>query len=74
MFGAMSKKKPSDSRPKGQPTERGPVLYMRLTLEDEAALQAFIAAQIVPPERPAVGLKGLRELLRREGYLPAEKK
>jgi hypothetical protein len=50
-----------------------PVLYLRLTAEHEAALQAFIGRQRVKPDRTAVGLTALEEFLRKEGDWPAPK-
>lgn len=46
------------------------MLYLRLPPELDAALQAFIAAQRIRPDRTAVGLTALEELLAKEGYWP----
>lgn len=50
-----------------------PVLYLRLTHEHESALVAFINAQRIKPDRTAVGLTALEELLSKEGYWPPPK-
>jgi hypothetical protein len=65
----MSKQRPKKPGAK----DRGPVLYLRLDEELEAALQAFIAAQTVPPDRTAVGLKALQDLLQKHGHWPPPK-
>jgi hypothetical protein len=61
------KKKPTADRPA---KDRGPVLYLRLTDDHERALQAFIDAQRIKPDRTAVGLAALEELLAKEGFWP----
>lgn len=60
----MSKQKPKPAK------DRGPVLYIRLDDPTEAALQAFIKAQTVEPDRTAVGLKSLHEFLTKHGFWP----
>jgi hypothetical protein len=44
-------------------------VLMRMDPETQAAFEAFIAAQKVPPERPAVTLIALRLFLASEGFL-----
>lgn len=46
------------------------VLYMQITQAHEDALTAFIAAQRIKPDRTAVGLTALEELLAKEGFWP----
>lgn len=65
----MSKQKP----PKPGSKDRGPVLYLRLDEPTEDALQAFIRAQTVEPDRTAVGLKALHEFLAKHGFWPPPK-
>lgn len=62
MNGTMPKKPPKPAK------EPKPVLYLRLTDEDESTLQEYIAAQDAPPDRQAVGLAALREFFQRRGY------
>jgi hypothetical protein len=50
--------------------DRGPVLYLRLTPEHEEAIQRFIAAQRIRPDRTTVGITAIEELLAREGFWP----
>lgn len=75
----MSEPRRRPGRPKkgaepAAPAEgRGPVLYLRLGPELNDALQRFIAAQRIKPDRTAVGLTALEELLSREGYWPPPK-
>lgn len=69
MLGTMSKKKANSSAASG-PKDRGPVLFIRLKPEMEQALQAFIGAQDVEPDRSAVGLKALSEFLEKRGFWP----
>ena len=63
----MSKEKPAK---KPKPKDRGPTLHMRLDENEDAALEAFRAAQRVAPDRSAVGLTALHEFLAREGFWP----
>ena len=49
---------------------KAPVLYLRLTPEHEVALLAFINAQRIKPDRTAVGLTALEELLAKDGFWP----
>jgi rRNA pseudouridine-1189 N-methylase Emg1 (Nep1/Mra1 family) len=66
MLAVMSKKK----APAGEKKPKPPVLYLRVSEEHEAALQAFISAQRIKPDRTAVGLTALEELLAKEGFWP----
>lgn len=68
----MAKKKTGSDEPTPPktPKDRGPVLYLRLSPEHEAALQAFVNAQRIKPDRTAVGLTALEELLQKEGFWP----
>lgn len=50
--------------------DRGPALFVRIDDDTEAALQDFIGAQDVPPDRQAVGLKALHEFLAKRGHWP----
>lgn len=59
------KKKPSKSK------GRNPVVFLTLDLATDAALQAFIAAQPVEPDRSAVALKALRRFLMDQGFPPS---
>ncbi len=63
---------PKKPRPKSTPKRDNgvPVLYVRISPELEAAIQSFIAAQRVAPERTAVTIKALEEFLQREGFWP----
>ena len=54
----------------GTPKARGPVLFLRMPDYLEAALQAFIDAQLVPPDRTAVAVAALEGYFRKHGYLP----
>jgi len=66
---ATPKKKTTADTSKPKPSkDRGPVLYLRLSDDDEAALTGYIAAQEVPPDRTAVGLTALRQFLGRHGF------
>lgn len=68
----MSKaKKPAAPKETAKPTP--PVLYLRLTAADEAALQAYIEAQDTPPDRTAVGLRAVRSFLTERGFLTPTK-
>jgi hypothetical protein len=69
MISVMSKPK---KKPQAEPDKanRGPVLYLRLTEEHEAALQSLIKSQRIKPDRTAVGLTALEELLHKEGFWP----
>jgi hypothetical protein len=64
----MSKNKPG--RPKSSTPPREKILAMRLPVEVEAALAAFIAGQKFPPTATAVGLRALEDFLRKEGFYP----
>jgi hypothetical protein len=65
MLAVMSKKK----TPAGEKKAKPPVLYLRVSEEHEAALQAFISAQRIKPDRTAVGLTALQALLLLIRYL-----
>jgi len=65
MLSVMSKQR----KPSGKSKPRL-VLFVTLTQSDEDALQAYIAAQDVEPDRSAVGLKALHEFLSKRGYWP----
>jgi len=71
MIACMSKqKKPPTDKPNDKSKDRGPVLYLRLTDEHEAALQAIIRRQRIRPDRTAVGLTALEEFFTKEGVWP----
>lgn len=70
MIGAMSKRKKPGPAPSGTAKERGPILYLRLDDALEAAIQKFIKAQVVPPDRTAVGIIALQQFLERQGLWP----
>lgn len=72
MLDTMPKPRKSEP-PKPVSKPRGPVLFIRLDGDTEAALVAFIAAQDVEPDRSAVGLKALRGFLRERGFYPPKK-
>ncbi len=50
------------------------MLMLRLDADTVAALEAYIVAQEVPPERTAVGLTALRRFLSDKGFLKAHPK
>jgi len=52
------------------PTAKRRVLYMQLPPELDDALVRFITAQRIKPDRTAVGLTALEELLTKEGFWP----
>lgn len=60
---------PKPKRPRGT-YPNGPVLFLRMPDYLEAALQAFIDAQLVPPDRTAVAVAALEGYFRKHGYLP----
>lgn len=67
---ADTSKKPAKDKPaKG----RGPVVFMTLDSDTDAALESFIANQTIPPDRAPVALKALREFLSKHGYFPPKK-
>lgn len=63
---ATKRPKPSGDADASKP----PVLYLRITPEHEAAIQAFLGRQRVRPDRTAVGLTALEEFLAKEGLWP----
>lgn len=65
MLATMGKKKTAASD-----KSRGPVLAIRMPDYLETALQAFIADQLVPPDRTAVAVAALEDYFRKHGYLP----
>lgn len=67
MIAVMERKKSST---KPEPKAKKPVLFIQLTAEEEAALNAFIAAQTVEPDRAAVGRKSLIRFLESQGFWP----
>ena len=69
MLATVSKRKPGP-KPSADKPARGPVLYVRMPDELEAAMQAFIQAQIIQPDRTAVAVKAIEELLSRHGHWP----
>lgn len=68
MLDLMSK--PKKSKPS---RDRGPVLFLRLPEETEAAILAYIAAQDVPPDKTAVGLAAIHEFLAKRGFWPPKR-
>ena len=63
---AMSKQKKPDAEKR-----KRAVVFISLDDPTEAALQKFLAAQRIPPDRSAVGFAALIEFLKREGFPPA---
>jgi hypothetical protein len=63
------KKKPTPAPEK--PDRRG--VFLRLGPARDAALDAFAAAQTVPPKRATVILQALDEFLARHGFPPRSK-
>lgn len=59
-------------RPRGT-YPNGPVLFLRMGKDTEDAIQAFIASQVVPPDRTAVGLSALHEFLAKHGFWPPKR-
>jgi hypothetical protein len=55
-------------KPEPLKATRGPSVMIRPDPKTEAQLQAFIAAQRVKPDRAAVVMLALQELLVREGF------
>lgn len=75
MLDLMSKPKRTRGRPPKRPAEeRGPILYLRIDKQTDAAIQSFIASQLVPPDRTAVGLSAIHEFLTKHGYWPPAEK
>lgn len=67
-------KKPRGGAGKPAKKPRGPVVFISLDDDTEAALQSFIAAQPVSPDRAAVGLTALRRFLSEHGHFPPKPK
>lgn len=76
MPATMAKSKKPDQQPAATPPEapaedeskgRGPVLYMRLNAELEAAMSDFIRSQVVRPSRTAVVEAALRLFFQKHG-------
>ena len=63
---AVSKKK---QKPDAVAKRRN-VVFITIDDATEAALQEFIEAQRIKPDRASVGLAAMIELLEREGFLP----
>ena len=73
MIASMARKKLTSEAESKAKKPRGPVLFIQLTAEEEAALSAFIAAQTVEPDRSAVGRKSLIRFLESQGFWPPPK-
>ena len=70
MIASMGKQKPQKPDPDpGKP----PPLFVRIDRPLHEAIQAFIAAQEVPPDRTAVVVTALQQFLARHGLWPAAK-
>lgn len=69
MLHCVSKRKPKPTDTSEKPS-RGPVLYVRMPDELESAMQAFIQAQRIRPDRTAVAITAIEELLAKEGFWP----
>lgn len=64
-------KKPAEST--GKPDEdKPPAVFFRPSPELNAALVAFIEAQPVRPERPAVAVTALEQFLAKHGFWPTK--
>jgi hypothetical protein len=70
MNALMEPKKPKGSGKKLKNPEQ---VMIRMDAETQSALEKFIAAQKVPPDRPAVALIALRLFLQAEGFLKPPK-
>lgn len=68
MLATMSKNKPGRRKAATPPKEK--ILAMRVSDELFEALEAYRKAQKYPPDRTAVGLRALEDLLRAEGFFP----
>jgi hypothetical protein len=55
---------------KGKTRKERHVIFMTLDESTEKALKEFISSHPVEPDRAAVGLKALRELLKAHGFYP----
>src|SRR5262245_1761418 len=53
-----------------KPARKRFVVFVTLDEPTERALQKFLDAQRIPPERSAVGFTAIVEFLKREGYAP----
>lgn len=63
-------RKPDGEKPSEGKKPPGPVLFIRLSEDEEAALTKFIGDQVVPPDRSAVGKTALHQFLAEHGYWP----
>ncbi len=70
MLDLMPNKKQGSGRKLKNPEQ----VLIRMDPETQTALEAYIAAQTVPPERPAVALTALRRFLSEQGFLKAPAK
>lgn len=69
----MSKPKPPRApKEDGAARKKRNVIFLTLSDADEAALLAFIGTHRIKPDRSAVGYTALVELLKREGFDPAD--
>lgn len=73
MPAVMSQKKQGRGRPKSPTPPRERVLAMRMPPDLEQALEDYRLSQTYPPDRTAVGLRALEQLLRAEGFYPPRK-
>jgi hypothetical protein len=71
MSGQRPKKKTSAEKVFKEPA--GAVLFVRLDDATRAAIQAFIRAQTVPPDRSSVARQALHEFLRAQGFWPPKR-
>lgn len=71
----MSATMTEPKKPKRTGKDKKPRAVVFITLDDAtaAALEEFIAAQPVEPDRAAVGLKALRRFLTDQGFPPKSK-
>lgn len=71
MISAMAK---TPKKPKTAPADRKPAgIYFRPDPDTDAALAAFVAAQIVTPSSGAVALTAMQYFLKAQGYYPPPK-
>jgi hypothetical protein len=71
MLATMSKKK--TGRPKSATPPKEKILAMRMPDDLFEALEAYRQSQTYVPDRTAVGLRALENLLRAEGFYPPRK-